>query len=184
MNLALTTSEHAQHSGKVQQQGLTIRVSSGTGIGRTRLSAFDAALRDAGVANFNLIRLSSVIPPGSDVLEVDGSEQLAGGYGDMLYCVYADAYASTPNEQAWAGVAWSSRDDQSGAGLFVEHHASSRKSLEHDLRASLDDLSVGRGGGYHHGGSVIASVECHDHPVCAVVVATYKRSGWITHEQR
>ena len=38
-----------------------------TGTGRTLLAAFDDALLAAGVANFNLITLSSVIPPGSSI---------------------------------------------------------------------------------------------------------------------
>ena len=44
---------------------MTIYIASGVGIGKTPLSAFDAALKDAGVYNFNLITLSSVIPPKS-----------------------------------------------------------------------------------------------------------------------
>jgi arginine decarboxylase len=42
---------------------MQIHVSSGRGEGPTPLAAFDAALRDAGVSNYNLIALSSVIPP-------------------------------------------------------------------------------------------------------------------------
>ena len=41
------------------------------GRGSTELAAFDAALVGAGVANFNLIRLSSVIPPDGEVVEVE-----------------------------------------------------------------------------------------------------------------
>lgn len=36
----------------------------GSGEGATRLNAFDAALLDAGVGNTNLIKLSSILPPG------------------------------------------------------------------------------------------------------------------------
>lgn len=46
---------------------LEIVVTSGTGEAPSELAAFDAALHQAGVANFNLIRLSSLIPPGSQV---------------------------------------------------------------------------------------------------------------------
>ncbi len=42
-----------------------IALAAGLGEGPTQLAAFDAALRDAGVANYNRICLSSVIPPGS-----------------------------------------------------------------------------------------------------------------------
>jgi arginine decarboxylase len=161
--------------------GLTIRVSSGVGTGLTRLAAFDAALRHAGVHNFNLIRLSSVIPPGSTVLCVDGPEQLRGVHGDRLYCVYAEAYASSPMEQAWAGVAWSRRNDDSGEGLFVEHAGSSETTVQHDLRLSLAELSRGRGSDFTPVGEVVASAECVDHPVCAVVVATYATASWTHH---
>ncbi len=159
--------------------GLRIRVSAGRGSGRTRLSAFDAALRDAGVADFNLVRLSSVIPAGSTVGEVGGQEQLVGEHGDRLYCVYADAYAEGAGQQAWAGVAWSERVDGSGAGLFVEHHAVSEEDLRRDLRHSLEDLAEGRGGLYRPAGQVLSSVTCEgqEHG-CAVVVASYAVAGW------
>jgi arginine decarboxylase len=158
--------------------GLTIRVSGGVGTGRTALSAFDAALRDAGVANFNLVRLSSVIPPGSNVVDVRGDEQLTGGHGDLLYCVYAVDVAMQRDETVWAGVGWSLARDGSGGGLFVEHTAAHKDALEHDLAASLDDMARSRGGQYAPAGSVLASATCTGTPAAAVVVATYKREGW------
>ena len=51
--------------------GMKIIVTSGTGEGPTSLAAFDAALLDAGVANYNLICLSSIIPPGSMTIPTD-----------------------------------------------------------------------------------------------------------------
>lgn len=165
------------------RDGLTIRVSAGTGTGTTRLAAFDAALRSAGVGDFNLIRLSSVIPPRSMVMQVEGTQQLHGVHGDRLYCVYAEAFASTSLEQAWAGVAWSRRNDESGEGLFVEHAGSSESTVRHDLRASLSDLSTGRGGGFTNAGEVVASAECVHYPVCAVVVATYSTASWTPHHE-
>ncbi|GAB3093232.1 pyruvoyl-dependent arginine decarboxylase [Isoptericola nanjingensis] len=157
---------------------LTIRVSTGTGTGRTTLAAFDAALVAAGVGDFNLVRLSSVVPPGSGVLEVDGRDQLRGEHGDALYCVYAAGHASLPGHEAWAGVAWSRRDDGSGAGLFVEHDGPSHEQVETDLTHSLDDLSAIRGGAYHQEGRRITGLACETLPVCAVVVATFRRAGW------
>jgi len=157
---------------------LTIRVSAGTGTGRTTLAAFDAALVAAGVGDFNLVRLSSVVPPGSQILEVDGTHQLAGDHGDAMYCVYAEAHASLPGHEAWAGVAWSRRDDGSGAGLFVEHEGPSHEQVAIDLMHSLEDLSATRGGIYHPEGRRMAGLTCEMLPVCAVVVATFQRAGW------
>ena len=42
---------------------MKLYIAKAIGRGSTELAAFDAALVGAGVANFNLIRLSSVIPP-------------------------------------------------------------------------------------------------------------------------
>lgn len=159
-------------------RGPLIRISKGTGSGRTQLAAFDAALRDAGIADFNLVRLSSVIPPAAELRIVDGDEQLTGEHGDLLYCVYASAFASTSGDQAWAGVGWSLRTDGSGAGLFVEHHGSSRGTVVHDIETSLEDMSIGRDDQFETAGSLLASIECEHHPVCALVVATYQRQGW------
>ena len=156
---------------------LTIRVSSGVGSGLTRLAAFDAALRSAGVGDFNLIRLSSVIPPFSVVLNVDADQQMRGGHGNLLYCVYAESYCSSAGEQAWAGVAWSRRE-HSGDGLFVEHQSTSHAGLDRDLGDSLDELSSGRGGGFVEAGRRVVSVSCVDRPACAVVVATYRNISW------
>ena len=51
----------------------SLLVTSGTGEAATEPAAFDGALLDAGIANYNLIRLSSVIPAG-----VDGPGEEAG----------------------------------------------------------------------------------------------------------
>ena len=47
---------------------MKIKVTYGTGEGLTKLAAFDRALFNAGIANYNLIKLSSVIPKNSEVL--------------------------------------------------------------------------------------------------------------------
>ncbi len=50
----------------------TIRVVWGTATGPTALAAYDAALAEAGVHNYNLISLSSVIPT-EPAIEVTGT---------------------------------------------------------------------------------------------------------------
>lgn len=157
---------------------LLIKVSTGSGVGPTRLAAFDAALFAAGVAHFNIIRLSSVVPPHTDVREVSGPDQIQGGVGDVAYCVYAAAYASTPGERTWAGLAWAVDDNQSGAGLFVEHTASSESAVRQDLHATIAAMSLTRGLRYRMAGVTVSSAVCIDHPVCALVIATYGTAGW------
>lgn len=174
---ALDIKDREQCSSTAADQ-LTIRISAGHGQGRTTLSAFDAALRSAGVADFNLIRLSSVIPPDSVVVEAGPDQQLRGGFGEALYCVYAAGWATAPGSEIWAGVGWSRRRDDSGAGLFVEHCGTSEQEVRDKLRTSLDDLSEGRSADFDYEGEVLDHVRCTSLPTCAVVVATYRSVGW------
>jgi arginine decarboxylase len=155
-----------------------IRVSRSQGSGPTRLAAFDAALVAAGLQNFNLLPLSSVIPVGASVEVVGPGDQLQGVHGDLLYCVYAAAYATVPGTQAWAGIAWGLRDDESGAGLFVEHSGPTEHAVVADLHATLGDMMAKRPDRYVEGGRLVSSATCQDEPVAALVVASYQAVGW------
>ncbi|MFC4784471.1 pyruvoyl-dependent arginine decarboxylase [Nocardioides sp. MAHUQ-72] len=155
--------------------GPDITIRTGSGTGRTLLSAFDDALWLAGVANFNLITLSSVIPPRSRV-RVVADQPLAGGHGDRLHCVLSTAYADHPGEIVWAGLGWTF-DEQAG-GLFVEHHGGSEESLLEQIELSLADMGARRGGAFGPVQTVTTSAHCVDRPVCALAVAAYEVTPW------
>jgi arginine decarboxylase len=157
---------------------LRIRMSRSRAEGPTRLAAFDAALVAAGLQNFNLLPLSSVIPVGALVDVVAPAEQLKGRHGDLLYCVYAASYATTPGAEAWAGMAWALQTDGSGAGLFVEHSSTTEADLHAHLGATLGAMMENREQDYVEGGRLVASATCTGAPVAALVVASYRTAGW------
>jgi arginine decarboxylase len=154
--------------------GPDITIRTGTGSGRTRLSAFDAALMAAGVADHNLITLSSVIPPRSRVRVA--ADPLDSRHGDRLFCVLSVAHADLPGETAWAGLGWT-HDDAAG-GLFVEHAAGSEESLLEQIELTLGDMVERRTMPAGPVRSVTASAHCTDRPVCAVAVAAYEVLPW------
>src|SRR5687767_4361245 len=101
---------------------MKIHLASGIGTGPTKLAAFDAALNHVGIANYNLLRLSSVVPPKSELIlheETIPKEIMPGGWGDRLYVVMAEQREHIPNAEAWAGIGWV-QEKKSGKGLFVE----------------------------------------------------------------
>jgi arginine decarboxylase len=156
---------------------MILQLAAAVGAGPTELAAFDDALLQLGAANFNLVRLSSVIPPASHLTECDGAMSSPGGsWGDRLYVVYAEQRASRPGEQAWAGVGWA--QDQSGRGLFVEHEGPCERYVRDQIDASLDHLQHGRnlrlGPSRRRliGGTVV------DQPICALVLCAYQTEGW------
>lgn len=163
--------------------GRTIRLSAVSGCGPTELAAFDSALRAAGLADFNLVRLSSVIPPGSRLVLDPPGAQIRGLHGDLLFCVYAAGYASTPGESVWAGLAWALRTDGSGSGLLVEQAGRDQDLVTHNLRQTVGSMMTGRGVGpdapsYVWGDTLLSSAECRTDPVCALVIATYGIWPW------
>lgn len=161
--------------------GLHITVRLATGTGPTSLAAFDDALRQAAVADRNLLRLSSIIPPGATVQrsEAPTSSSCPGEWGDRLYVVMAEERVERRHEEAWAGIAWR-QDPSTGAGLFVEHHGHSQHQVETDLLSTVNALAVGRPG-IEWGDPEVAltGVVCEDQPVCALAVAVFKAEPWL-----
>lgn len=155
---------------------MTIPIAGGVGEGATELAAFDAALVAAGVADRNLILLSSVLPPGSAVERVHRIADTPGFWGDRLYCVLAQARTSEPGKEVWAGIGW--MQDETGRGLLVEHHAPSKPALQAVIKASLRGLGQNRSVVFPETGAVIAGTRCTGTAVCALVVAVFAAAAW------
>jgi arginine decarboxylase len=155
---------------------MQIYLSSGTGTGPTELAAFDAALLDAGVANHNLICLSSVIPPNS-VIERTRYVAPPDAYGDRLYVVMARQIEVGRGKSAWAGLGWT-QNPTCGQGLFVELHGSERAQVVSDIETTLTTMIENRP--LHFGGidMELAGIACCRQPVCALVVAVFQRECW------
>ncbi|MHA2233129.1 MAG: pyruvoyl-dependent arginine decarboxylase [Candidatus Hodarchaeales archaeon] len=93
-----------------------ISIVKGTGIGSTRKAAFDAALFIAGIHNFNLLELSSVIPPQTEIIRKERADLLPLP-GSMQPVVLAQFTSSEPGKHIAAGLGW--RLAREG-GIFVE----------------------------------------------------------------
>lgn len=158
---------------------MKINLSAGTGVGPTELSAFDHALVNAGVANFNLVYLSSVLPPGSEVAVSDSHEPPKGNWGDRLYVVMAQKRTSRRNQEVWAGIGWM-QDEETGKGLLVEHEGHSETEVKEDIQNSLKALAENRNAKFGPINMHITGKKCVSLPVCALVVAVFESSSWKT----
>lgn len=158
---------------------MQIALAEAVGCGPTALAAFDSALFNAGIANYNLIRLSSVIPPGSKLVDRGQSlaAELPGRWGDRLFVVMAEQRAERHNAEAWAGIGWV-QDAVTGRGLFVEHEGNSEAMVRADIRQSLEALMATRGMDLGEIQMLIKGATCVDEPVCSLVVAIYQVSSW------
>lgn len=115
-----------------------IRVVWGTGSGPTALAAYDAALAGAGVENYNLVTVSSIVPANVTVESVGTAPDL-GPVGNRLTVVEARATVGADGGEAAAGLAWAVGP---GPGLFYEEGGTFDRST---CRRRLDDgLAAGR----------------------------------------
>jgi arginine decarboxylase len=109
-----------------------VRVVWGTGTGPTALASYDAALADAGVHDYNLVTVSSVVPAGATV-EAVGTASDLGPAGDRLTAVEARATAAGP-EQVVAGLGWATG---ASAGIVYEATDGDEGAVREELLTGL-----------------------------------------------
>lgn len=114
----------------------TIRVAWGSGTGPTAMSSFDAALADAGVHNYNLVALSSVIPADATVEVVETAPDL-GPAGEAVDAVVArETLIPGADGAAVAGLGWV--QSASGRGLFYEASGTDPDAVRRAVAAGLE----------------------------------------------
>lgn len=167
-------------TGLPAQPGLRINVAGSVGTGPTEMAAFDAALRELGAAEYNLIRLSSIIPPRSVVSASVAPLQIQGRWGDRLYVVMAERRTSHRGNEAWAGIGWT-QHAQLGQGLLAEHEGHSKTEVDTDLQLTLQAMRDGRGpavAGFGDNNIISVGARCTGQPVCALVLAVFAAEPW------
>ncbi len=160
---------------------MKIVVTSGLGEGNTTLSAFDSALKDAGIHNYNLIKLSSVIPPSSKII-LEKWKNLPSEHGKKLYVVIAEERTDQLGHSIAAGVGWYQVQD--GRGVFIEHHdivespntKEAEENVAQKIESSIKDLCMHRDWTFSktklH--MKISSAEVKNKPTCTLVAAIYE----------
>ena len=80
------------------------------------LSAFDKALLASGIGNTNLIKVSSILPPGAAKIEIPIIPP-----GSILPVAYASITSNIPDELIAAAVAVAIPQDNSLPGVIMEY---------------------------------------------------------------
>jgi len=88
----------------------------GLGEGNMPLNAFDVALLDAGVGDTNLVRMSSIVPPGCR--EVTKMNLPKGG---LIPIAYASISSDKPGDVISACIAVGIPEDPTEPGVIMEH---------------------------------------------------------------
>lgn len=95
----------------------------GVGRHKEKLAAFEAALRDAGIAALNLVHISSIFPPQCKrISREEGVKYLSPG--QVTFCVIARNETNEPNRLLAASIGLAlPADQQNQFGYLSEHHS-------------------------------------------------------------
>ncbi|WP_337860577.1 arginine decarboxylase, pyruvoyl-dependent [Ferroplasma sp.] len=93
----------------------------GIGRGETQLQSFENALRDADIAAYNLVSVSSIVPPYADIVDKSEGIKLLS-YGQILFTVLARNSSNELNRMISAAIGVAIPSDKSKWGYLSEHH--------------------------------------------------------------
>lgn len=119
----------------------------GVGRHRNNLESFEIALRMAGIEHLNLVKVSSIFPPGCKIVPPKaGLKSLSPG--QITFCVMAETRTNEPSRLVSAGLGLAIPAEGNRYGYISEHHGYGmieRKTADYveDMAASMLASTLG-----------------------------------------
>jgi arginine decarboxylase len=118
----------------------TAFLTKGKGVHKEKLTSFEMALRDAGIAPLNLVRVSSIHPPNCKIVSrQEGKKYLRDG--QIAFAVMSENATNEPNRLIAASVGIAIPRDKKLFGYLSEHH--SFGETEKEAGDYAEDLAAG-----------------------------------------
>jgi arginine decarboxylase len=119
----------------------------GIGVHKEKLTSFEMALREAEIAQFNLVRVSSIFPPNCRIIpQSDGLQLLQAG--EVVFAVLAEMSTNEPGRRIVASIGIAQPADTNKYGYLSEHHSFGQTEREasdyaEDLAATMLATTLG-----------------------------------------
>lgn len=122
-------------------------LTKGVGRHKEQLNSFEMALRDASIAQFNLVTVSSIFPPGARIV----SRQAGLKYlkpGQIVHAVMSKNATNEPNRLISSSIGVAIPNDPACFGYLSEHHGFGQTSkvagdYAEDLAAEMLATTLG-----------------------------------------
>src|SRR5437867_7619302 len=116
-------------------------LTKGVGRHKEKLTSFEMALRDAHLANFNLVRVSSIFPPHCELVDREEGLSLMKP-GQVVFAVIAESATNEPSRLVAASIGVAMPADTTHHGYISEHHSYGQNEVTsgeyaEDLAASM-----------------------------------------------
>jgi arginine decarboxylase len=98
-----------------------IFLTKGVGRDKEKLKAFELALRNAGIEKFNLVNVSSILPPHCKIISREKGLPLLKP-GEIVFCVMARNETKESNRLISAAIGCAVPANRDNYGYLSEHH--------------------------------------------------------------
>ena len=116
-----------------------IFLTKGKGMSKERLTSFELALREAGIASLNLITVSSILPPGCNfVTQEEGTKLLRPG--QVVPVVLARSDSNNFGDLVSSGVGVAIPKNKEHFGYLSEHHCTGMD--DYTMEEYVEDLAA------------------------------------------
>lgn len=122
-------------------------LTKGVGRNKEKLTSFEMALRDAGIAAQNLVKVSSIFPPECKLISKQKGQSMLKA-GQILFVVLSEQATNEPNRLIAASIGLALPKDRSTHGYLSEHHSFGENEkiagdYAEDLAASMLATTLG-----------------------------------------
>jgi arginine decarboxylase len=119
----------------------------GVGVHKEKLTSFEMALREAGIAHFNLVRVSSIFPPNCKIISREEGLPLLQA-GEIVFAVIAEMSTNEPGRRIASSIGVARPTDPDKYGYLSEHHTFGQTEKEagdyaEDLAATMLATTLG-----------------------------------------
>jgi len=122
-------------------------LTKGKGIHEDRLTSFEYALRDAGIAGTNLVLISSIFPPNAKLISrKEGLKQIKPG--QILFTIYSKNQTNEPHRVCAASVGIAQPKNKTKYGYLSEYESFGQNEIQagdyaEDVAAQMLASSLG-----------------------------------------
>ena len=103
-------------------------ITKGVGKHKEKLTSFEMALRNAGIAAFNLVKVSSIFPPHCKLITRQKGLNLLSS-GQIVFVVMSENSTNEPNRLIAASAGLAIPKDSNRYGYISEHHSFGQKEV-------------------------------------------------------
>ncbi|HET7897052.1 MAG TPA: arginine decarboxylase, pyruvoyl-dependent, partial [Flavisolibacter sp.] len=115
-------------------------LTKGVGVHQKDMRAFENALRDAGIHTCNLIKTSSILPPGCQrISPEEGMKKISPG--QITFAVMAQSQTNEPGQSITAGIGMAQPKDKTLHGYLAELEGIIGRT-EEDVKKDVIEMAI------------------------------------------